>query len=890
MKNTNTSMATQKAATPFTKQLLAGIILINLGMYTVIGISLYHALRQYQFNSTATTQDIAHMVDNNITGIIYKAGEAVQNIVDDADEHLSKEGGFSIESTDAVIKRESAKCPEIQGFLVCNSRGEIINSKSKTGGELENISSLEYFKLLRDNPTDKLFISKLLLNSATKQRELNIIRRINNPDGSFAGLSIASLSIDFLNALLVGVEIGANGTIALRDSDLVEIVCCPPSQGGESRFDKKSTMKEFVEFVRSGKASATVLTCAGEDTVCRDYTFRKLSGLPLYITIGSSPDDYLSHWRKEALTLILIMLVFSIVTIAFSRLFKKIWRKEQLVTQELSTLNQDLEWRILERTAALNDSNEMIQVELTERRQAEAALKESEKKYRRIVETATEGICSVDREGWVTFVNQRMASVLGYTIDELLGIKFESLLPEDQLDDHFTQIKLHKLGKECVYERCFKRKNGEKHWMLVSASPVLDSDGSFAGSFGMLTDINERKQTEEALRQSEEQHRLLIETAQEAIVVIQDSKICYLNPMMEEISGYSSEELLGVDFIEFIDPNDRPVVITNHQNRLAGENSAQRYQFRIVRKDAAIRWVELSGVMLDWKGQPATLNFLNDITEQKLSEIELLKLNEELIFSKNIIEENLFQKNIMVNELTETKGKLEMLNSEKDKFFSIIAHDLKSPFLGFLGLTQIMADDAESLSAEELTSIGRNMNRTANNLFSLLQNLLTWAQMQKGALSLVPIDISIDLLIAENVDIMRKRSEQKGITIINKSLEPIQVHGDEKMITSVVLNLLSNSVKFTTRGGTITIETKTIGDNKVQVSVSDTGVGMVQREVEKLFKIGEIIGSTGTDGELSTGLGLLLCKEFVEKNGGEIWAESQVDKGSAFTFTLKMIS
>ena len=236
--------------------------------------------------------------------------------------------------------------------------------------------------------------------------------------------------------------------------------------------------------------------------------------------------------------------------------------------------------------------------------------------------------------------------------------------------------------------------------------------------------------------------------------------------------------------------------------------------------------------------------------------------------------------------LLKLNGELEKVNNQKDKFFSIIAHDLRSPFQGFLGLTQSFSEEASSYSAQELSQLSNEMHQMADNLFSLLNNLLEWAQMQKGSMSFQPKEHSLSDLIAGNVQSLKCRSNQKEVAIINKVVGFYQVYVDEEMINSVLLNLLSNAVKFTRRGGTVTIAVKKTENQMVEISVIDTGVGIQKSLISKLFKIGEKTGKKGTDGELSTGLGLLLCKEFIEKNGGRIWVESEEGVGSTFYFTL----
>jgi len=238
-------------------------------------------------------------------------------------------------------------------------------------------------------------------------------------------------------------------------------------------------------------------------------------------------------------------------------------------------------------------------------------------------------------------------------------------------------------------------------------------------------------------------------------------------------------------------------------------------------------------------------------------------------------------------ELKKNNEELEKSNDQKDKFFSIIAHDLRSPFQGFLSLTKVMAEEVEGYTVQELSESGKVMHQTANNLFNLLKNLLEWAQIQKGSMSFQPEFISVTDLIAENVQILKKRGEQKGITIINKVSGNLQVYADERMINSVLLNLLSNAVKFTKREGIVTICAEKTDNQMIEISVNDTGIGMSINLVKKLFKVGEKVRTLGTEGELSTGLGLLLCKEFVEKQGGSIWVESEEGKGTTIKFRLK---
>jgi len=239
------------------------------------------------------------------------------------------------------------------------------------------------------------------------------------------------------------------------------------------------------------------------------------------------------------------------------------------------------------------------------------------------------------------------------------------------------------------------------------------------------------------------------------------------------------------------------------------------------------------------------------------------------------------------DELNKNFEQVTKLNTEKDKFFSIIAHDLRSPFYGLLGLTELMAENTENFSQAEFVEHSKSLNNAAKKLYKLLEYLLEWAQIQNGAIEFTPNNFVLKKLVSESVDSIYERALQKRIEIINEVDNSQKVYADEKMIGSVLRNLLSNAVKFTRTNGKISIKTEHPNNGKVTISIEDNGVGIPEDDIEKLFKIEEKVRTHGTDGELSIGLGLLLCKEFIDLHGEKIWVESNEKTGSKFSFTLQ---
>ncbi|MEA5005963.1 MAG: hybrid sensor histidine kinase/response regulator [Rikenellaceae bacterium] len=229
---------------------------------------------------------------------------------------------------------------------------------------------------------------------------------------------------------------------------------------------------------------------------------------------------------------------------------------------------------------------------------------------------------------------------------------------------------------------------------------------------------------------------------------------------------------------------------------------------------------------------------------------------------------------------------LQKANAEKDKFFSIIAHDLKSPFSNFLGVTQTLEEMLPVLSMDDIQSFASSMHKSATVLFRLLENLLQWSRIQRGLIPYEPMETPIKPIISEGVFMSQDAALKKEIEIIQKIPDDLNTFSDKNMLLTVIRNLTSNAVKFTPRGGKITISANNTDDNYVEIAVKDTGIGIPEIMAKNIFSIDVKTSRDGTEGEPSTGLGLLLCKEFVEKNGGKIRLESEENVGSTFYFTI----
>ena len=237
-------------------------------------------------------------------------------------------------------------------------------------------------------------------------------------------------------------------------------------------------------------------------------------------------------------------------------------------------------------------------------------------------------------------------------------------------------------------------------------------------------------------------------------------------------------------------------------------------------------------------------------------------------------------------KLSESYKEIKHLNATKDKFFSIIAHDLKTPFTGLLGLTEIMYNQYDDLDKDEFKEYIKLLHENSKITFNLLQNLLAWSTSQKGKIICNPENFPINQIISENITLLENPANEKEIELTNNCENGIIVFADKNMILTVLRNLISNAIKFTPKKGKITVGCKQIDGKNVQISVTDTGVGISEENIPKLFSIEQNFKTIGTEKEKGTGLGLIVCKEFIEQNNGKIWVESEEGKGTSFMFTI----
>ncbi|MEI7526975.1 MAG: PAS domain-containing sensor histidine kinase, partial [Mariniphaga sp.] len=499
--------------------------------------------------------------------------------------------------------------------------------------------------------------------------------------------------------------------------------------------------------------------------------------------------------------------------------------------------------------------------DITKRKLAEKALSESEARFRRLYESASLGIFQTAPDGKVISVNPAFAKMFGYNSpDELkISIKNDAVNLFTDINRRDEIIRLVENDPRLnTFENTYSRKDGSTFIGWLKVTRVLDEEGRFSHMEGFVEDITDRKLAEEALKESEEKYRLIVENVGEGFgFVNSEEQFLLANKAAEMIFGVGPGCLVDMNLNQFISKEQSEIVQKETSLRTHGIQSV--YEMDIIQPSGKICTISLTAVPKNDKDGIflGTYGIFSDITERKRIEVVLKVKNEEL----------------------------QKLNATKDKFFSIIAHDLKSPFNSILGFSQILEEQMKDKDYTAIEKYSKIINDSSLRAMNLLANLMEWALSQTGRMEFNLEYCDMVLLINEVTLLSDDSAQQKSITIKKFLPRIIRIFADKAMLSTVVRNLISNAIKFTMPGGRITISMEQM-PNEIIFIVQDTGIGMSKSHMEKMFRIDESSSTPGTQREKGTGLGLILCKDFIEKHGGKIWVESEVGKGSVFKFSL----
>ena len=496
------------------------------------------------------------------------------------------------------------------------------------------------------------------------------------------------------------------------------------------------------------------------------------------------------------------------------------------------------------------------------------------RKLWRAVEQSPSMVMITDTDGNFEYVNPKLTQVTGYTEDELAG-QNPRILKSGKQPSEFYEMMWNVLasGQEWRGELCNRKKNGKLYWASASISPVRDAEGAITNYVGVQEDITERRdareereqlvkelrRSEETLRKSEELHRITLASISDAVFMTDDDGLfTFICPNSDIIFGYSTQEIEGLGNIA----------------ALLGSRLLDRGELETLGEKHNIEW-EIS----DRAGERHTL--LVNVKRVSINGGTLLYTCRDITERKEVEEE----RERLVDELRKSEEAMRELNASKDRLFSIISHDLRNPFATLLGYCELLQSDDFEWTEEEIKETIDSIGNVARRTYTLLENLLEWSSVQTERAEHQPSEISVSQIVLDATVQLEQAAQSKQVSLCNDVEAGCRAFADPDMVSSVVRNLLSNAVKFSRSGGEVRVNARE-SDAYVEVSVEDNGVGISEEDAKGLFRVDSRHTTFGTANERGTGLGLLLCKELVERNGGEIQLESEAGKGTTVRFTL----
>jgi PAS domain S-box-containing protein len=647
--------------------------------------------------------------------------------------------------------------------------------------------------------------------------------------------------------------------------------------------DNETRFKELFNNMSSGCSIYEVID-DGNDFVFKDYNW--------------ASENFLGIKKENVIGKSILQIFPGIKEFGLLDVLKRVWKTGVPEFYPMKYYNDNRIQGWYENYVYKLPSGEIVAIydDVTSKKQAEEAILQGRERYQVLFENSADGILLMTDV--FEDCNNAALGIFGCEKEDIIGHHPAEFSPEFQPDGSNStikaneKIKLALTGEPQKFYWQHKRKNGELVDVEVALNSVILQGKKLLQA--TLRDISERLYADrlqnvmykisEAAQTSADINKLY-KNLHEIISELLPVKNFY-------IALYDDKEDL-LTFPYFVDEYDPP-----QPPKKLGRGMTE-YIIRLgeaalidAKKDLELREkgeVELIGApQAIWLGVPLKLNgkvigvmVVQDYENENAYGEQEKQL---LIFVSEQITQAIIRKQ-NTEAIKKYADELNQLNATKDKFFSIIAHDLKNPFITILGFSELLLSDFNDLTDEEKIYYITEMHKSAQISHSLLHNLLQWSRSQTGRIEFNSTKISLQNSVSENINLLLSNAQNKNISLTSNIDSEIFVHADEDMLNTILRNLLTNAIKFTPKEGKVSVSAE-VNKNFVAITVQDTGVGMDENTRNKLFRLDKTQSMVGTDNETGTGLGLLLCKEFVEKHGGNIKVESELGKGSKFIFTL----
>ncbi|MEP0859825.1 MAG: PAS domain S-box protein [Ignavibacterium sp.] len=464
------------------------------------------------------------------------------------------------------------------------------------------------------------------------------------------------------------------------------------------------------------------------------------------------------------------------------------------------------------------------------------------------------GMIRITSEGIPVLANRTILKFLSLeSFTELIELYNQSESFRNNFNTHKYFKYINQEIKNNYLETEWINKNGKVVFFKEFVSPVYKVSG-FPDYFDcIIEDQTDKKIVEQLIKNCQTRDFQILKALPDILFIVSSDGTLLDSKFNSHSSFFKNPALLIGRKITSVFPKTVSEKLSEAIKHTLQTNQLSSVEFSVISEDEEIFYEARIVVNSDNQA----LMLLRDVTPQKEAEAQLRKVTEDL----------------------------KQANASKDKFFSIIAHDLRTPLIGLIGYAEILSEDIDELELSEIKEYSKNIVDISRQTIKLLSNLLEWSRLQTGKIQFNPSDVKIYSIVENIFQLLKSNAQHKEIELINSTNMNHIAYADENMIYSVFNNLISNAIKFTRTGGKIEVSSEQKGE-EIIVSVKDNGVGIDEENLKNLFELDKSFTTPGTENEKGSGLGIILCRDFIKKHGGRIWVNSKVGEGTTFFFTL----
>ena len=831
--------------------LISGLVCSNLLVFALSGYSVLQSRHQYESRAEVMTANIARAIDQNLSDSIERINLALHTVVDELERQLAVKVIDEV-AMNAFLARTAKRLPEVEAIRVADATGLVTLGKGVVKLAGVSWADRDYFIHHRDHADGSMQMAKPRMGRVAQQYIVGFSRRYNYPDGRFAGVISAPMAVEHFSRTFSAFDVGAHGTIVLRDNDIGLVTRFPPIPDKPAgQFGNSSVSSELRKIVDSGIRETTYYTPTSADGFKRIITFRRLSNAPLFFTVGAASEDYLADWEVEAYKTSAMAAGFLLLSLLLGGMLLRL---------------------------------------LAQTEQRGLVLAEREAQLRTLVEAVPDSIQFKDGEGRWLIANSVCLQLFGLEgkdwqglTDAEIGRRHPPLAPV-LADCTASDDEAWAAGRvfRCDDEMADCHGN-TLHFEMVKV-PLFDSQNHRRAMVIVGRDVSERKRSEAKLEQYQRHLESLVQqrtselmaTEARASHILQSSAaglygtdaaglITFINPSACANLGYQADDVIG-----------RPAHTLFHHSKADGtpypveecpSHGALRRGAK-VRIDNEVYWhadghpvpvMYATHPMIESGQITGAVTSFVDMSEQRAA---ALAREQALIAAENLAQ-------------------------VRREFLANMSHEIRTPLNGVLGFAEIGQRNVQN-SEKAHDAFGKILV-SGRRLLGVINDVLDFSKIEAGKLSIEKTDVRLAEVIDHALDLVSDRARAKGLDLrVERAPDlPAACVSDPLRMGQILLNLLSNAVKFT-EAGSVTLAVQCRG-NKLEFRVTDTGIGMDETQLGELFNPFQQADASATRRFGGTGLGLAISKRLIDLMGGDVHVTSQPGVGTAIEFWLPYV-